>query len=249
VLIIHLGWGDQDSYALWLPGNIPIILLFALVLVRNHRLFLAQDQEHQSRNVVEHWCWRLLRAPVFTKFPLLLLLCLPLLALIAGALMLFGQRPDAFIRAFTDTYKGGFSQLDHECADVVCGGHYLCTVAAKGHPALVRPQRLGVRGGRTIVCNRQLLVSNAFEELVQERMPGLHRRIRSAYDHVGDLVHRYYGVFDRKWVSDTVFVLMKPLEWCFLITLYCFDNAPEQRIAVQYLSAEDRRRIAARDLS
>ena len=167
-----------------------------------------------------------------------------MLALIACALLLFGQRPDSFLRAFTDTYRHGLSQLDHECAGVVCGGHYLCTVAARGHASVVRPQRLGVRAGNTIICNRQLLVANAFEELVQQRAPSLHGMIRKYYDSVGEQVERHYHLLDRKWVSDVVHVAMKPLEWIFLLVLYTFDRHPERRIAAQYLSVNDRRCIA-----
>lgn len=35
--------------------------------------------------------------------------------------------------------------------------------------------------------------------------------------------------------ADIVYILMKPLEWCFLIFLYLFDTRPERRIANQYL--------------
>jgi hypothetical protein len=168
---------------------------------------------------------------------------LPLLAIVTGILIVFGQKPDSIIRAFTDTYRHGFSQLDHECDSVICDGHYLCTVAAKGHRKFVKPQRLGERGGRTIICNRQLLVSNAFEELLQERLPFLHKRIRGAYNHVGNMVHRYYGIFNNKYVADTVYVLMKPLEWFFIIVLYAFDRKPENRIAKQYLSKADREQL------
>lgn len=227
----------------WLSGNVPVILLFTMRLAYNHRAFLDQANEHPARNMVEGLCWKLLRAPVLTKFPLFMVLCLPLLALIAGVLMLFGQRPDALVRAFTDTYKHGLSQLDHECIGVVCGGHFLCTVAARGHAQLVRPQRLGVRHGDAIVCNRQLLVSNAFEELIQERAPRLHRFIRGNYDHVGTFVHRHFTWFDRKGVADVIYLLMKPLEWGFLLVLYSCTRDPENRMARQYLSAEHREQI------
>jgi hypothetical protein len=221
-----------------------IILLLLMVLVRNHRLFLAQAEAHRGRNMLEYRCWQLLHASPWAKYPLLLVLCVPVLAVLAGLLMLFGQKPDSFIRAFTDTYRHGLSQLDHECAGVVCGGHYLCTVAARGHAAVVHPQRLGVRGGRTIICNRQLLVANAFEELVQQRFTRLHAVIRRTYDSVGAQVERHYHLLDRKWVSDLVHLAMKPLEWFFVLVLYTFDRHPERRIALQYLSVHERRCIA-----
>ncbi|GAO42672.1 hypothetical protein FPE01S_01_16870 [Flavihumibacter petaseus NBRC 106054] len=155
-------------------------------------------------------------------------------------LLLFGQQPDSFIRAFTDTYKHGLSQWDYQCDNVECGGHYLCSVAAKGHPGIVKPVRRGVRNGNPILCNRQLLISNAFEELIQEKLPFLHRPIRHHYNKVGDVIHRYYGIFNIRVVADIVYILMKPLEWLFLLTLYTFDRKPENRIARQYLSRKDR---------
>lgn len=235
---------DDDLGGILSIFHIPIILLFLMMLVRNHRLFLAQAETHRGRNMLEHRCWQLLHASPWAKYPLLLVLCVPVLAVLAGLLMLFGQKPDSFIRAFTDTYRHGLSQLDHECAGVVCGGHYLCTVAARGHASVVHPERLGVRGERTIICNRQLLVANAFEELVQQRFPRLHTVIRRNYDRVGEQVERHYQLLDRKWISDLVHVAMKPLEWFFVLVLYTFDRHPERRIAVQYLSVNERRCIA-----
>ena len=41
-----------------------------------------------------------------------------------------------------------------------------------------------------------------------------------------------------------VHVAMKPLEWFFVLVLYTFDRHPERRIAVQYLSVNERRCIA-----
>jgi hypothetical protein len=148
---------------------------------------------------------------------------------------LFGQKPDSFIRAFTDTYKHGFSQLDYECLNVSCGGHFLCSVAAMGTPALVKPTRKGWRHGNPIQCNRQLLIANAFEDWLMEKFPTTHHLLRTQYNRVGKLIHAYYGVFERTWVSNLVYVFMKPLEYFFLICLYLFDRFPERRIAMQYL--------------
>ncbi|MBL8002448.1 MAG: hypothetical protein JNL05_10840 [Flavobacteriales bacterium] len=242
--VMALHQQDEDLDRMLALFHVPIILLFLMALVRNHRLFISEARTPEATTLLEHRCWQLLHAAPWTKFPLLLVLCVPVLALLAGVLLLFGQKPDSFIRAFTDTYRHGLSQLDHECAGVDCGGHYLCTVGARGHQAIVRPERLGVRGGRTIICTRQLLIANAFEELVQQRAPRLHRMIRRHYDRVGEQVERHYHLLDRKWVSDLVHLLMKPLEWIFLLVLYTFDGHPERRIAVQYLSVNDRRCIA-----
>ncbi|HEY8970387.1 MAG TPA: DUF6688 family protein, partial [Puia sp.] len=114
-----------------------------------------------------------------------------------------------------------------------------------GHQGLVKPVRAGVRAGAPIKCNRQLLIANAFEEWLEQHVAWLHRPVRRLYNHVGSYLHQHYGVFDRKWVSDAVYLLMKPLEWLFLVTLYVVDRHPENRIAQQYTNREDRNYIAA----
>ena len=128
----------------------------------------------------------------------------------------------------------------------MCGGHFLCTIAAKGTPRLVRPIRIGVRAGRLIQCNRQLLVSNAFEELLEQKLPWLHRPVRTVYNKIGEGIHRYYTIFDRPWVSNSIYLLMKPLEWVFVIVLYLTDTDPETRVAQQYLHRDHRKLLAAR---
>lgn len=56
------------------------------------------------------------------------LLALPLLALLLWVLVLFGQAPDAVIRAFTETSDWALSQKISPPA-IEYDGHYLCTVA------------------------------------------------------------------------------------------------------------------------
>ncbi len=104
-------------------------------------------------------------------------------------------------------------------------------MAAGGHKKVVKPLRLGIRRNETIVVNRQLCIANAFEELIQERMPRFHRRIRHLYDTYGYPLSRKITTPAR---ADFVYLMMKPLEWVFLIVLYTFDLRPEQRIARQY---------------
>ena len=166
------------------------------------------------------------------RLPLLgLLLMLPLLGILICILILFGQRPDAIIKAWTETADWTLSMktppppLDPD-------GHYLCTVAAGGHQKVVKPLRMGERHGHQIVVNRQLLVANAFEQLLEERMPNLHRNIRHFYDTYGLPVAK---LIKTKLAADAVYIIMKPLEWIFLIILYLFDTDPENRIALQYL--------------
>ncbi|MDI3318830.1 DUF6688 domain-containing protein [Pinibacter soli] len=234
-----------EEFWMALAGNVPIILLALLMLVKNHRLFIEQSQELKSntKNKFERIAWQILTLQPFLKYPIILILCLPILTILVLILLLAGQKPDSLVRAFTDTYKHGFSEWDYKCANVECGGHYLCSVAAKGHKKVVKPQRFGVRHGGLIICNRQLLVSNAFEELLQEKAPRAHKLISGQYNKVGNFIHRYYGVFNIKVVSDVIYFLMKPLEWLFLLTLYTLDRNPENRIAKQYLSISDRQQI------
>ena len=221
-------------------GNLPIVLLFIMQLVKNQRMLMnhIQEGDFKTNRGVNRIAWYVLSLNIWVKFPVLLLLCLPVLFVLISVLLLFGQKPDSVIRAFTDTYKHNLSQLDYLCQDVICDSHFLCSVAAGGHQKLVKPQRLGKRGGKLIICNRQLLIANAFEEVIQEQFPLFHRFIRHHYNKVGNLVHRYYGIFTNKYVADLVYIMMKPLEWLFLVFLYLFDRQPENRIAKQYTDKE-----------
>jgi len=236
---IQAGTGG-DGWISWVFGIVPVIIHFILVMADNHRLAVESlETEEIGGGRLVRICRRIVLLSPWAKFPILLVLCLPVLCVLIGVLLVFGQKPDSLVRAFTDTYYNGLSQLDNQCNGVVCGGHYLCTIAAKGHPRLVRPIRMGERGGKPIKCNRQLLVSNAFEELLEQRLPGLHRPVRRLYNKIGAGIHRYYGVFDHAWVSDLIYISMKPLEWGFVAVLYLSDRRPEDRIARQYLRKED----------
>lgn len=217
-------------------GNFPILLLFIMQLVGNQRMLMqyVQEFDFEKDKGINKIAWRILCLNIWVKFPVLLLLCLPVLVILVSVLVILGQKSDSLICSFTDTYKHNLSQLDHLCENVNCDSHFLCSVAAGGHQKLVKPQRLGKRGGKLIICNRQLLIANAFEEVIQERFPHFHRFIRHHYNKVGILIHRYYGVFNNKYVADFVYIMMKPLEWSFLIFLYLFDHQPENRIALLY---------------
>lgn len=237
-LNIVIAFHVNDS-TLVILGNVPIALFAILVLAKNQMALIhyANANEFIPKNIFGSIAWKILNLNPVIKYPVLLILCLPILVIITAVLLLFGQKPDSLVRAFTDTYKHGLSQWDYKCDNVQCGGHYLCSVAANGHKRFVKPQRLGIRNGKYIICNRQLLVSNAFEDLIQERFPIVHRIIRKQYNKVGKMIHHYYGIFNNKFIADLVYVLMKPLEWCFLLVLYCFDKKPENRIARQYLGS------------
>ncbi|WP_153797336.1 DUF6688 domain-containing protein [Foetidibacter luteolus] len=236
-----------NDIELALPGNLPIVCLYVLALANNQRAFIKYASHNKAtRSRMEKICWSILQSKPLLKFPFLLVLCLPVLLLISSFLLLLGQEPDAFIRAFTEAYDRGLSGAAFNCQgdNQPCGGgHYLCTIAANGHKGVVKPVRLGIRKGMPIICNRQLLIANAFEELLQEKFPGLHQFIRKKYDVVGDFIHRYYGIFKHKLISDLIYLLMKPLELFFVLALYTLDLKPENRIARQYLSKEDKEAI------
>jgi hypothetical protein len=168
------------------------------------------------------------------KHPLILVLGLPFFFVVDTILLLLGQQRNSTILAFTETSGLPLSALDPTCRGVSCGEHYLCSVAANGHPLLVKPLRVGVRHGRPIICNRQLLVANAFEELLEENFPSVHRVIRRNYDRVGDFIHKDYTPYKNPWLCDLIYLLMKPADWCFLTVLYLCDRKPEERIARQY---------------
>lgn len=110
--------------------------------------------------------------------------------------------------------------------------HYLCTVSLQGHRGLVKPIRYGIRRGSRIVVNRQLCVANAFEQLLEERIPRFHKAVRHFYDTYGYPISKW---ITNPWSADVVYLLMKPLEWIFVMFLYLFDEKPENRIASQYL--------------
>lgn len=230
-----------NFYAIF--GNISIIILFLIQLIQNHKKFLKNITELDYQNNWEKLAWKILHLNPLIKYPILLIAFAPIFTVITSLLLLFGQKPDSLIRAFTDTYKHGFSQLDYMCKNVECGGHFLCSVAAKGHKSIVTPVRYGERGGNKIICNRQLLISNAFEEIIEQKFPKLHHVIRTRYNKVGNFIHKYYTIFNNKIVADIIYILMKPFEWFFLFVIYLLDEKPENRIAQQYLSKKERRLI------
>lgn len=160
------------------------------------------------------------------------LLMWPLLGIIICILLLFGQQPDSAIRAWTETSDWNLSQKIAP-QNIYYDEHYLCTVAAGGHRKVVKPIRMGVRHGHPVIVNRQLCVANAFEQILEERVPDLHRRIRNFYDRYGFPIAK---LIRSPYAADVVYFIMKPLEWVFLLVIYATDVKPENRIAVQYLS-------------
>lgn len=166
------------------------------------------------------------------KWPILVIIfCIPLALIIIGILVLFGQRPDEYIRAFTETSDWTLSKM-YSPPPIEKDAHYLCTVSLRGHRKLVKPIRYGIRRGEKIIVNRQLCIANAFEQLIQEKTPRLHHFIRHIYDKYGYPISKYINT---AITADIVYIIMKPLEYIFLFILYLFDKKPENRIASQYM--------------
>ena len=172
------------------------------------------------------------------------IMILPVISFIIGILMLLGQDHDSIIKMWTQTSDWQLSEMGESPKNIIAvwegsysDGHYLCTVAAGGHRKIVKPQRMGRRHGHDIVVNRQLCVANAFEQILQEKNPVFHKAVRSFYDKYGLPVSK---LIRKPLTADIVYIIMKPLEWLFLIVLYMTDAEPEKRIAVQYLPEKDK---------
>lgn len=164
-----------------------------------------------------------------------LIVMIPILILLSMILCLFGQQPDSMILAFTKTSDWLLSK-EISPPPVEYDEHYLCTVSLRGHEKLVKPIRCGVRKGRKIIVNRQLCVANAFEQLIMERTPGFHKALRNFYDTYGYPLSRH---IKNAWSADLTYLIMKPLEWMFVVVLYLFDQDPETRICRQYLPIKE----------
>jgi len=216
-------------YMMLLPFNYILCSVRLLRQVITHCMENQKINEVTYKNNVLHSCQQLLSRSI-AWYIWAFVLMIPLLCILVIILVLFGQKPDSVIRAFTETSDWTLSQkispppIEYE-------GHYLCTVAVNGHVDIVKPTRSGVRHGVKITVNRQLCVANAFEDLIREKLPRFHKLVRDFYDKYGFPLSKYITTPIR---ADVVYIVMKPLEYIFLATLYLFDINPENRIAMQY---------------
>ena len=235
----------QLAYAVQLSKNIHridyllyvyhanILILSARIIQRHMKeeveIFRNRISESDNRKNINSLFYKI---DSLSKYSICIFISLFfVIAVIEIIFVLLGQGIDAPIKVFTDTADWTFSkQIPPPPAEYT--GHYLCTVAAGGHSKVVKPLRFGTRRNATIIVNRQLCIANAFEEMLQERVPGLHSRIRYIYDVYGYPISKKITTPLR---ADIVYFMMKPLEWIFLIALYTIDLRPEQRIARQYL--------------
>ncbi|NDV70127.1 DUF6688 family protein [Dysgonomonas sp. 25] len=233
VAAIHLseksGYNDLTGIEYSVSNPIIYIILSIALIVKVVREVAEETEARSYNNKILD---RLNKLMADTKRqPLWIVgLLFPVFALVVIILMLFGQEADSIVKVFTETSTWRLSQMEHP-PYLDHQGHYLCTVAACGHPSVVRPMRLGKRHNRTIIVNRQLMIANAFEEKIAEIAPFFHTFIRRNYDKYGYPVSKHINTPLR---SSIVYFVMKPLEWVFLVTLYLSDIHPEKRISRQY---------------
>lgn len=223
----HASW--MDLYLL-VPAVVFVLITARTIaiVVRTHALDADRAVKIETRGRLAHLHDLVARAKTWPIFAFLV--ALPALGVVHAILVLLGQGPHALIRAFTETSDWALSQQTSP-PNVSYDEHYLCTVAAGGHTKLVKPLRGGIRHGHPVVVNRQLLVANAFEQVISDRLPRSHSAIRHVYDRYGfDLAKR----IQTPWAADVVWVLMKPLEWVFLAVIYLCVSYPEDLIAMQY---------------
>jgi hypothetical protein len=227
-------YNDGIFFIIYFPLLYQINLLICIIrLVRACVLektkALAEDNSPLKKNRFIEKCGKLLTHSTGWLLAAFILM-FPLLIILLAILALFGQAPDSIIRAFTDTADWTFSQKI--APEKIYGGHYLCTAAAKGDKKLVKPLRTGLRHGDRIIVNRQLCVANAFEDWIMQHTPRFHKAVRAFYDRRGYPLSKHITTPAR---ANVTYVLMKPLEWAFVVFLYLVDKKPENRIAAQYL--------------
>lgn len=162
---------------------------------------------------------------------LLKLLLLPIMACIVHVLSrLFytsNSTPilDAMIECSDGFITGGGSILGGG------GSEYLVTIAGHGNEKLVKPIFIGYRNGHRIKVNRQLQICNAFEQLMEEKIPRIHAPLRKGYDAMQIPIEKWKH---RRWLANLLFLLFIPLEKVFLLVLYLLEKNPELRISRQY---------------
>ncbi len=221
----------EHKVALSLVAFPVCLILIHLRIIYNtikHQADLNKDIHFKSK-FLNHLNSYLSRANSWPQISILLII--PLFIIVTIILVLFGQEPDSITKVFTDTATWKYSTEIHPPPVDDRHGHYLCTVAARGNPTLVKPITIGLRNGEPIIVNRQLQIANAFEQLIEELCPLTHKIVRRNYDEYGlNLSKR----IDTEYLSNLTYLLMKPIEWMFLISLYLCYVDPEKQISIQY---------------
>lgn len=219
----------QRGYLAFAFMPIMSIIIFVLLIIQitNEEIKASQDRFYNSKvlDFLNQKIKNSLNLPTWV-----FIFLFPVFFICTLILLLFGQDVDSLVKVFTETTTWRFSQKSHPpYLDHM--GHYLCTVAAKGDPKIVKPIRLGNRHGNTIIVNRQLMIANAYEEMIQDYTPKFHKLIRYIYDKYG---YGFSKHINSPKLSNFTYLAMKPLEWFFLINLYLFCSKPEEKIKKQY---------------
>ncbi|TDG35598.1 hypothetical protein EZJ43_13335 [Pedobacter changchengzhani] len=230
-LLIQFGSNTEQHGADYVMSLLPfcyLLISFSLfVKISAKAQIIAKDRVYKNR-ALNYLNGILAKSNHLSLW--MIALFIPVFIVIISILMLFGQDFNSITKVLTETTTWTFSQQTHP-PFLEHKGHYLCTVAVCGDPKVVKPLRLGKRHGHEIIVNRQLLIANAFEELIQESTPRLHKIIRNAYDKYGYPLSK--KITSAK-SSNLVYRLMKPLEYLFLVVLYLFVVKPEEKINKQY---------------
>lgn len=244
---LYIGMGITLLSLVQMISEIPLVIYFVNILLIGFKTIVTVVQVYQEKlpQVAgqQAGVMRRLKALIqnASNWPwLAFILAIPLLGLIIAVLSLFGQAPDSVIKAWTETADWTLSEKISAPDLAFRDDHYLCTVAATGHRRFVKAQRMGIRGGRKIVVNRQLCIANAFEQIIQEKTPSAHRHIRRFYDQHGYPLARKINT---QYTADLVYLIMKPLEWLFLAIIYLVDTQPENRIALQYITPPEQEQL------
>jgi hypothetical protein len=219
--------------------TIPMMVNYFVILIKRNLLIAENFKRYSQVGDLKFLprLFNLFQSNIWYRIVFIILFTIPLLTIYFVILYVFGQKPSSLIEAFTQTYTHGFSELTYNCSEVECpsSGMFLCTIGSYGHKSIVRPVRFGERNNFKIVCTRQLLISNAFEETIQDNFPRIHYFFRSLYNKLGALLGTYSNVFENKYICDIVYLAFKPMEYLFLLWLYCTKNNPEDLINLQYI--------------
>jgi len=226
---IHLWSDDNTNILLSLYPIILIIIAFGILykLIRNKaKLNTELTYKNKWLNLINTKLVQTQNLPFYS-----ILITIPFLIILLLLLMLFGQDTESLSKVYSETATWKYSQHIHPPTVDDRHGHYLCTVAAYGNPIIVKPIGIGRRNNRTIIINRQLQIANAFENIIERISPECHGVIRTNYDKYGiNLAIR----INNERLSNLTYILMKPIEWMFLICLYLYFVEPEKVINEQY---------------
>lgn len=238
--LYHISYHDTSRIHLWSNGDNAgmFMSIYPLILTVSSIGLLLKMIKNKSKvhsNKIyknKQLNWLNAKLTKAQNLPLLsILLTAPILLIIIVILTLFGQDAESLSKVYSETATWKLSQYLHPPTVDDRHSHYLCTVAAHGNPLIVKPIGIGCRNGVFIIVNRQLQIANAFECLIENFYPKIHKVIRYNYDKYGiNLAKR----INNKKLSNLTYIAMKPIEWIFLIILYSFYIKPEEIINNQY---------------